>query len=341
MKRREFVSAAGAGLAGLAVPRWGAVRRADRFVERWSWAMGQPVHLMVFAASEQEGLDACAAALAELRRVENHLTLFDDASDLCELNRRAGQRAMRVDADLGAVVAAAERCRRATGGAFNAAVEPLMRTWGFHRPRTTAPSRQEVVEAREAVAAAVVEQTGDLVRLPSAHTQLDFGSIGVGYGIDRVLAVLRARGIARAFIDVSGDCAALGAPPGEAGWPVGIASPGEPGRTIAQTRLRDAALATAANTVSLVRYRGLVAGHVMNPATGWPAHTLRQASVVTRTATGADALSTALFVSGRRPAEVLWAYTVKRQRSRLAQEPSQGLAEHIRVALERRQHRET
>jgi thiamine biosynthesis lipoprotein len=168
------------------------------------------------------------------------------------------------------------------------------------------------VEAREAVATAVVEQAGDLVRLPSAHTQLDFGSIGVGYGIDRVLAVLQARGVARAFIDVGGDCAALGAPPGEAGWLVGIASPDEPGGTIAQTRLRNTALATAANTVSLVRYRGLVAGHVMNPATGWPAHTLRQASVVTRTATEADALSTALFVSGRRPAEVLWAQVVKR-----------------------------
>jgi FAD:protein FMN transferase len=316
VKRREFVSAVGAGLAGLVVPHWAAAQRVERFVERWSWAMGQSVHLMVFAASEQEGLDACAAALAELRRVETHLTLFDDASDLCELNRRAGKRAMRVDADLGAVVAAAERFRRATGGAFNAAVEPLMRTWGFHRPRTTAPSPREIVEARAAVTTAVVEQTGDIVRLPNAHTQFDFGSIGVGYGIDRVLAVLKARGIARAFIDVSGDCAALGPPPGETGWPVGIAAPsqpGGPGRTIAQTRLRDAALATAANTVSLVRYRGLVAGHVMNPATGWPAHSLRQASVVTRTATAADALSTALFVSGRRPAEVLWAYTVKRE----------------------------
>ena len=312
MKRREFVSAVGAGLAGLVVPRWAAARRADRLVERWSWAMGQSVHLMVFAESEQEGLDACAAALAELRRVENHLTLFDDASDLCELNRRAGRRAMRVDVDLGAVVAAAERCRRATAGAFNAAVEPLMRTWGFHRPRTRAPSPGEIVEAREAVTTAVVERAGDIVRLPNAHTQLDFGSIGVGYGIDRVVAVLAARGIARAFIDVSGDCAALGAPPGEAGWPVGIASPSQPGRTIVQTRLRDTALATAANTVSLVRYQGLVGGHVMNPATGWPAHALRQASVVTRTATEADALSTALFVSGRRPAGALRAYVVQR-----------------------------
>jgi thiamine biosynthesis lipoprotein len=164
------------------------------------------------------------------------------------------------------------------------------------------------------VAAAVVELDGDVARLPSAHTQLDFGSIGVGYGIDRALAVLRGRAVRRAFIDVSGDMAALGAPPGEPGWRVEIADPdrrgaGE-GRAVTATRLRDAALATAANTESIVRYGSLVVGHVMDPATGWPARALRQASVLTRTAVAADALSTAMLVTGRRPEGVLRTYAV-------------------------------
>jgi len=311
MRRREFLGALGVGVAGLFVRRWPAWN--DVFVERWSWAMGQAVHVMVYAESEQAGLDACAAALAELRRVETRLTLFDDASDLCELNRRAGKSAMRVDRDLRAVLALAEGFRRTTGGAFNVAVEPLMRAWGFHRPRTTAPSPSELAEAREAVAAAVVRLAGDVARLPSAHTQLDFGSIGVGYGIDRALAVLRARGIRRAFLDVSGDVAAIGAPPGEPGWLVEIADPDRPGagRAVAATRLRDAALATAANTESTVRYGSLVAGHVMDPATGWPARALRQASVVTRTAVAADALSTGMLVTGNEPAGVMRAYSVR------------------------------
>ena len=314
MNRRKFIGTLGAGLGMVFLPRLPRWRTDDVFVERWSWAMGQPVHVMVFAGSEQEGLDACGAALAELRRVESRLSLFDAASDLSELNRRAGRKRMRVDLDLRAVLAHAGEFKRATGGAFDVAVEPPMRVWGFHRHRATAPTASELVEAREAVRAAVVELDGSVARLPNAHTQLDFGAIGVGYGIDRALAVLRARGLRRAFIDVSGDMAAVGAPPGEAGWPVEIADPdrrgvGE-GRTVAATRLRDAALATAANTESIVRYGSLVAGHVMDPATGWPAHALRQASVVTRTAVAADALSTAMLVSGRTPAEVTWSYVV-------------------------------
>src|SRR5437762_1078 len=229
MNRRHFVGTLGPGLGSVFIPRLPRWRADDVFVERWSWAMGQPVHVMVFAGSEQEGLDACAAALAELRRVEHPLTLFDTASDLCELNRRAGRKGMRVDRDLRAVLAQAAAFKRATGGAFNVAVEPLMRVWGFHRHRASAPTAAELAEAREAVLAAVVELDGDVARLPSAHTQLDFGAIGVGYGIDRALELLRARGLRRAFIDVSGDMAAIGAPPGEPAWRVDIADPDRPG----------------------------------------------------------------------------------------------------------------
>ena len=43
-------------------------------------------------------------------------------------------------------------------------------------------------------------------------------------------AVLRGAGIRRAFLDVSGDCLAIGAPPGEPGWLVEIADPARVGR---------------------------------------------------------------------------------------------------------------
>jgi len=79
----------------------------------------------------------------------------------------------------------------------------------------------------------------------------------------RALAVLRARGLRRRVHRRERRHGRRRAPPGEAGWPIEIADPdrrgvGE-GRTVAGTRLRDAALATAANTESIVRYGSLVA----------------------------------------------------------------------------------
>jgi FAD:protein FMN transferase len=300
MKRRDFVALLGTGLMSPFIPR-----REERFVERWSWAMGQAVHVMVFADSEEQGLESCAGALAELRRIEDRLSVFDSASDLCELNRRAGRRALRVDSDLGAVLHAAESYRNGTAGAFNVAVEPLMRLWGFHRPlRPGTPSAAEITAAREAVVTAVVELNDDVASLPNAHTQLDFGGIAVGYGIDRAMGVVRAGGIRRAFIDVSGDCYGMGAPPGEPeGWSVQIAG------SSGTVRLRDAALATSSNTASIIHIGGRVLGHIMNPANGWPVETHRQVTVVAPTAIAADALSTAALVSGRSVPGALAMYT--------------------------------
>ena len=283
MKRRDFVRDLGLGMIGAfaPIPDPRPPTPDPRFVERWSWAMGQPVHIMLFAASEDAGLEACAAALAELRRVEARLTLFDDASDLCELNRR---RTLRVDDDLRTVLAAAERYRRESAGAFNVAIEPLMRAWGFRSLRQAPPSAAEIAEAREAVAAAVVKLDGDIASLPSAHTQLDFGGIGVGYGIDRAVAVLRMHGIRRAFVDVSGDCYGLGVPPGEPeGWRVDIAG------TSRSVRLRNAAVATSANSV---------ARHVLDPSTGYPVDPRRRATITAATAMAADARSTAALIRG-------------------------------------------
>jgi FAD:protein FMN transferase len=313
MKRREFLGTLGAvGAALTPLPFRPPVRQSACFIERWSWAMGQPVHIQLFAESEARGYEAAAAALLELRRVESRLTLFDDTSDLAELNRRAGSTGLEVGEDLAFVLSRALELQHSTEGAFNVAVEPLMRAWGFHRPRTLAPSGVEIEEAREAVLASRVAVNGRRVTLPNHATSLDLGGIGVGYGLDRAAAVLRKLGIRRAFVDVSGDCIAMGAPPGETGWRVDIAAPSGTSVKLESARLNDAALATSANTVSVVRYGQLVRGHVMNPATGWPADALVQVSVVARTGIEADALSTAMLVSGRRAEAVLWSSSVKR-----------------------------
>jgi thiamine biosynthesis lipoprotein len=272
--------------------------------------MGQPVHLQLFAADEAAGLEAAQRALAELRRVEAALSLFDEASDLSEVNRRAGVGAVRVGSDLVQVLDGGLRFERVTGGAFNPAVEPLMRAWGFHAPRTRAPSAGEIMAAREAVRAARIVVDGERVALPVKGTKLDCGGIGVGYGLDRAIGVLRRAGIHRAFLDVSGDCFALGAPPGERGWYVGVADPHQPGEEIGSTRLRDLAIATSSNSVSVVRYGRAVRGHVMNTATGWPATARTQVTVVARTGLEADALSTAMLVSGTSLPGVLRHYAV-------------------------------
>jgi FAD:protein FMN transferase len=309
VNRREFVGTLGAGFAGMRMLP-GPDLDGERLVERWSWAMGQAVHLQLFVADEAAGYEAAQRAFAELRRVEAALSLFDDASDLSEVNRRAGRGPLRVGDDLATVLVAALRFEGTTRGAFNPAVEPLMRAWGFHVPRIREPTPAEIAEAREAVRASTIVVEGERVTLPAMATKLDLGGIGVGYGLDCATAVLRRCGVRRAYLDVSGDAYALGAPPGERGWAVGVADPRRSGEVVETTRIRNQAIATSSNQVSVIRYGQAVRGHVMDCATGWPARGDAQVTVVARTGIEADALSTAMLVSGVAGPGVLRSYRV-------------------------------
>lgn len=306
MRRRDFL-VAGAALLLRPVP---SPRPEPRLIERWSWAMGQPVHLRLFHDSEERGYAAASAVFAELRRLEARLSVFDDASDLAELNRQAGRGWFRADIDLRAVLEAAERFRRLTGGGFNAGVEPLMRVWGFRERRLAAPGARELAEARAAVRAATIEFQAGRLRLPASHTRLDCGGIAVGYGLDRARGVLEKHGVSAALLDVSGDLLAIGAPPGAAAWSVDIVDPRSTGTALATARLRDQALATSANTVSVVRLGARLVGHVMDPYSGLPADRRLQASALARTGIEADALSTAMLVTGGVPPGVLRHWTL-------------------------------
>jgi thiamine biosynthesis lipoprotein len=303
MKRRHFLAAAVAA-TGLGAVSRRAVAAPTRgaadpcLIERWSWAMGQPVHLRLFHDCESDGFEAAEVAFQELWRVESRLSRFDDASDLSELNRHAGKGSMRVAPDLLAVLRAAARFRSSTGGAFDVAVEPLMRTWGFREPRKAPPSQRELLEAREAVRQAVIRIDAERIELPVSTTAVDLGGIGVGYGLDCAARVLRDRGTRAALLEVSGDFIAIGAPPGKAGWPIDIVDPRGHGRVAASTEIRDEALATSANTRSVVHLGRVICGHVMDPIRGEPADRVIQATVVAGTALGADALSTAMLAAG-------------------------------------------
>ena len=306
MKRRVFVGALLAApfgarsAAALAAVRLRAVVGDPHLVERWSWAMGQAVRLRLFGPDEALGLEAAQAVFAELRRVESLLSIFAEASALSELNRRAGRGAWRAPPELLALLESAGRLRVATGGAFDVAVEPLMRIWGFHARRRRPPEPAEVAEASEAVRAAEVRLGPGTVQLPAAHTRLDFGGIGVGYGLDRAAAVLRAHAVGSAMLEMSGDVLALGHPPGASGWSVDIPGAGARGGR-ATVSLRDAVIATSAPRGTVVRLGTVERGHLMDPRDGLAEPTVRQATVVATSGLWADALSTAAAVSGRRP----------------------------------------
>jgi thiamine biosynthesis lipoprotein len=131
--------------------------------------------------------------------------------------------------------------------------------------------------------------------------EINLGSIGKGYALDRVGQRLRGQCGVKSGLVHGGHSSvyAIGqGPAGERGWGVGIRHPWKPDCRLAMVWLLDRALGTSAATFQHLEYNGRKLGHILDPRSGWPAEELALASVIAPTAAQADALATAFYVLG-------------------------------------------
>jgi FAD:protein FMN transferase len=120
---------------------------------------------------------------------------------------------------------------------------------------------------------------------------LDPTGLVKGWAAERALDEFKKAGLPAALINAGGDIAAYGRPaPGQA-WRIGIRHPLAEDRLLLMVELDGPGAVATSGTYE----RG---GHLIDPHTGAPAKELLSATVVGLDLAFADALATALFVSG-------------------------------------------
>jgi thiamine biosynthesis lipoprotein len=249
-------------------------------------------------------------ALDLVEELEDQISVFREASELSCINRAAHQGAVEVEPGLFGLLELSLELYRVTDGAFDITSAPLWRTWGFARRSAAIPADDQLAKAKALVGCHLVEldATHKTVRFRKAGVELNLGSIGKGYALDRGAEVLRRAGI-RDFLFHGGHSSVLAAGsrmglPGESGdgaqggWRVGLPHPLRRGARLGEIRLRHRALATSSSTFQYFRHRGKRYGHVLDPRTGWPAEGVLSAIALAPQAAVADALSTAFYVMG-------------------------------------------
>lgn len=293
MARRRFiaVSAAAAGLELLPIH---GVARAEAHVARWrGLALGAAASMQIHHPDQEAAAALIARSVREVRRLERVFSLYRDDSALAELNRRGVS--APPPAELVELLRAARRYAGMTGGAFDPSVQPLWAAYADHFARPDAdpagPPRPAIEAALAKVGFADVLIGRDRVALPRRGMALTLNGIAQGYITDRVVALLRAAGLAHSLVDM-GESRAIGARPDGRPWQVGIADPDRPetgGDTIA---IVDQAVATSGGYGFRFDATGRFT-HLLDPRTGLSPRRYRSVTVVMPTATEADALSTA------------------------------------------------
>jgi thiamine biosynthesis lipoprotein len=244
-----------------------------------------------------------AEAFTEIDHLEQLLTVFCDSSEVSRLNQLAPLVEVPVEAGLFDLLDLSAELNATTEGAFDITCGVLIKLWGFYRGPRRVPSEEQLAQALERVGMrhVVLDRERQSVRYLAPGLEINLGSIGKGYALDRVVEFLRDRwGLSVGLLHGGHSSVfAIGSEPGDdRGWSVGIRHPWEPDRRLAIVRLRNRALGTSAATHQHLEYKGRKLGHILDPRTGWPAEEMASASVVAPTAAQADALATAFFILG-------------------------------------------
>ena len=273
---------------------------ADQRFDREQLVMGTTLRICCFAASSESAQRAMEAAFAEVRRLDALLSTYSESSEVSRLNRVAGSTAGPASAGLVELLARSLELSRATAGAFDPAMGPLVQLWRQAERKGAAPGEAAISAARAVCGSAQIDMDAAAGRagLRSAGAALDFGAIGKGHALDRAADAMRTHGVTRALLDFGGQLLALDPPPGQAGWLIEVRDPRSDAAPLARLRLARASIATTADDQRGLMIEGRRISHVVDPRSGRPAEGTLSVSVVADSAATADALSTAIFVLG-------------------------------------------
>jgi thiamine biosynthesis lipoprotein len=272
-----------------------------RSVAYFGRAMGTYTRIVLVTPDSVASLPLAQEGQASFQRIDSLMTNWTTTSEVARINREAALGATRVQAEVARVIDLSIKTWRESDGANDITVEPLMRVWGFLGGKPHVPDPAEAAAAYQKVGAdkLAFDARAASLRFTNPETKIDLGGIAKGYSVDVVADTLRARGVAEALVEISGNMRALGHPLDAPAWRIGIRDPRDRMPYFARLPLLPGeGISTSGKYEQFVAQGGKTYGHIMDPRTGQPADGLISVTVVAPSAMMADAWDTPLFVLG-------------------------------------------
>ena len=280
----------------------------------WSAQHAQPVmyqearrlmwtkfEIVAYGADRARLAEAAEAACEEIDRLDRQLSNYSETSDLTYINRNAGRAAVTVDKEVFDLLARSLAYSRASAGAFDITVGPLMKAWGFFKGqgRRPEPGELQAVMTRVGYERVKLDERARTIRFASEGVELDLGGIAKGYAVDKAAEILRQSGVTSALITsgTSSICA-IGAPPNQAAWRVEVSDPLNRSRQVTSLELKDQSVSTSGCNEKVFELDGKKYCHIMDPRTGQPIEEVVSATVITRLGVDAEAFSKIVMVLG-------------------------------------------
>ena len=272
-------------------------------LEKSSEAMGSTFAVIAYGSDPALLESAAGAAFDEAERLDRMLSNYLPASEWSEVNRSAVLRPFRLSTELFQLLSDCMKYSRQSEGAFDITVGPLMKVWGFYRGEGGLPHTSDIRDALARIGYRHVHLNpqAQTIQFDRQGIELDPGGIGKGYAVDRMVGVLKSKGVDIALVSAAGSSIyGLGAPPDDPrGWRVTIRAPGNARQTPVEVFLKNMSLSTSGSYEKFFRVGGRRYSHIMDPRTGYPAQGTSSVSVMAPRTIDSEAWAKPYFINGR------------------------------------------
>ncbi len=259
-------------------------------------AMNTFMTVSVYSSSGKKGKQVCDELQSKVCELESILSTTLSSSDVYNLNHNKSLNAP-VKPELSQLLDFSKEMFERTDGAFNPALYPVIREWGFTTEEYKVPAEERIQKLLLNTDFTTVKNDVDGIKM-SDGMELDFGAIGKGFAADKSVEILKKNGIKSALLDFGGNIQAIGKKPDGNLWRVGIKNPWDGGAAAALS-VEDKAVVTSGGYERFFEKDGVRYIHIFDPKTGRPSQSdLESVTIICESGKYADALSTALFVMG-------------------------------------------
>lgn len=251
---------------------------------------------------EQDLTLLAAKAFARIRALDEALSDYKPESELNALAKAPAHEQVPVGEDLFVLLEKSVKLAEETGGVFDITAGPLIRLWRMSRKNDALPTAGQIAsaKARTGYRHLVLDPERRTVTKKIDGMLFDLGGIAKGYTADQALAILREGGFPRSLVAASGDIAVGDAPPGEAGWRIGIETleVGHDLKGLQTVTLANKGISTSGDSRRYFEHGGVRYSHIVSIETGLGLTERIGASVIAPDATTSDSYDTAVTLLG-------------------------------------------
>lgn len=259
--------------------------------------MGTRFEFSLVGDNPQWADDRAEEAIAEINRVEKLISAFNDESVLNEINRNAGIKPVKTNAEIFRLISRSLQISELTDGSFDITYYTFDKT-------QNAKAEEEENQLRKITPGdinfknVIIDDKAQTVFLKEKNMRIGFGSNSKGYAADRAKYIFQMNGVSSGVINAAGDLLAWGLQPNNEPWTVASADPEQISLPFSNVTIGNMAIATSVNTVKQTALNNKKRPNIFHSKTGFPVSGIKSVSIVSPSAELADSLSATVMMMG-------------------------------------------